>query len=131
MLLAITTTGAELAVLAALADEFHDFVHFAGLFGWIAAAYGLGNTGVQVVLHDEFLYPADGGKDRAGLGEDIHAIAVFVDHFANASNLSFNTAEPVERFALLCFVHHSVAAIVAKCRVQVNCFMDILYRGML
>jgi hypothetical protein len=76
-------------------DEFQEFVVHGFGFRFFGAAEGLGGAVVQVVAHQVAGYAAKRFLDAGDLGDDVGAVAVVFDHFLQAANLAFDSAQAV------------------------------------
>lgn len=77
-------------------QQIHKLRHLAPLVGLVAGCNGVLDAMGDMVAQNILLDPIQCGLNRIDLGDDIDAIAVFIDHFCDASNLSF---DPVQLFA--------------------------------
>ena len=73
-------------------EDFLDF-HF-GIFG-IPGIEGILDTVLEVGFKDPKLDFFKGALDSPKLGNDIHAIAAFLDHLLETSHLSFDLLQTV------------------------------------
>ena len=59
----------------------------------------------QVIAERLLLDLVEGGTQRANLGHNLDAIAVFLDHARHAADLTLNAAKPRELGFLQFFIH--------------------------
>src|SRR5690606_6803970 len=64
---------------------------------------------VQVILEDLALDPREGRADGAGLGQDVDAIAIILDHAGHAAHLSLDAVQAVEQGGLVVAVQGGVS----------------------
>ena len=64
------------------------------MFFPILALQAVGDAGFQVVADDQLADPAQGLVDGRDLGQDIEAVLLFLDHFAQAAELAFDNCQP-------------------------------------
>lgn len=76
-----------------LVDEFEQFfVHGGGLF-FFAAPQGLGGTMIQMIFHQVAGNAAQSFLHGSDLRDDVRTIAVFFDHFLEATHLPFDATK--------------------------------------
>lgn len=74
-------------------NQSNQFVVHRGRSLGIAAADGLGGTVLEMILHQISGHAAQGFLHGGDLDDDVRAVAVILDHFLQAANLAFNSAE--------------------------------------
>jgi len=72
----------------------------ASVSAFFSAPEGLGGAMAQMILHQVARYPAQRFLNGSDLGDDVRAIAVFLNHFLQAADLPFDAAEAI----LICFL---------------------------
>ena len=76
-------------------QELEDFLDFCfSIFG-IPGVEGILDTVLEVGFYDPELNFFNGALDSPKLGNDIHAVASFLDHLLETSNLSFDLPQTV------------------------------------
>src|SRR5690348_9668494 len=76
-------------------DEFFD-----DLFS-SPTGHSLRDTGMQMAVHQESLELLNGLAHRIGLPQDIHAILILFNHFADSAQVSLNVIEPLENLLFI------------------------------
>jgi hypothetical protein len=77
-----------------LVEEFREFVVGSLGFSFIARPQRLSGTVLEMVLHENPLYRAQGLMDGGHLHQHVRAIALFFHHLLDTSDLSLNAPEP-------------------------------------
>ena len=82
--------------------ELEQLVKFLDDLRVAALAETLGHTAGEVALQQQRVKLVEGPLDRVGLLEDVHAVLVRLDHFADALEVALDRGQPLERVVLLC-----------------------------
>jgi len=77
-------------------NYFHELVDLLTPLFLVSVLDRVGNAMRDVITQDLILNPVEGGFDSLELGDDVDAVAVFLDHTGDAAHLAFNAAEPTE-----------------------------------
>ena len=71
-------------------EEIHQFGHFSALISFVARGDGVLDTMGDMIAQDVVFDAVQRSLYRVNLGDDVNAITVFIDHFGDASNLTFD-----------------------------------------
>ena len=84
----------------------HDFGNLLALFMLVAAGNGVFDAMTHMITHD-FLFGAAEGRPYGGnLGDNVNAVAVFLDHAHDAADLALDAAQSFQDRSF-CFLSHS------------------------
>src|SRR5260370_4543014 len=76
-------------------DQFEKLVVHGFRLCLFSAPEGLGGAMAQMIFHQVARYAAQRFLNGSDLGDDVRAIAVFLDHFLQATDLPFDAAEAI------------------------------------
>jgi hypothetical protein len=91
---ALPVCNALFAALAAgAAEHLHQLTNLLALIGLVAGLDSVFHATGNVSAQEFFLDARQGGANSRDLRHDVDAIAVFIDHFCKAANLTFNAVD--------------------------------------
>src|SRR5258708_18622047 len=87
-------------------DQFEKLVVHGFCLCFFSALEGLGGAMAQMIFHQVARYAAQRFLNGSDLGDDVRAIAVFLDHFLPTTDLPFAAPQAI----LICFRHAGASA---------------------
>src|SRR5919206_5014500 len=79
----------------------HDVDYFLDVLLGVTVLRGGPHAALDMVLEDEHRERVDGGTERAGLLEDVHAVFLALDHPSDAADLALDPCEPPHELRLV------------------------------
>src|SRR5215813_7624783 len=102
-----SSSPSPVALAVRAADHIHQFPDLLPLVGLVAAGDGVLDAMGHMVAQHLLLDAAERGAHRGDLRDDVDAVAVLVDHFRQAPNLTLDPAESLLNGCLDVFSHLS------------------------
>ena len=84
----------------------HDFGNLLALFVLVAAGNGVFDAMAHMITHDFLFGAAERRPHGRNLGDNINAVAVFLNHADDATDLALNAAQSFQDRSF-CFFSHS------------------------
>ena len=86
-------------------QNIHDFGNLLALFAFVAAGDGVFDAVAHMVPQNFLFGAAECGAHGGNLGDNVNAVAVFLDHAEQAANLALNATEPFQHGGFGFFLH--------------------------
>lgn len=78
------------------AEHVDDLGYFLSLIGFVPTRNGVLDAVSHMIAQDFFLGTPESCPDSRNLSHKINAVAILLDHARETSDLTFNTAEPLQ-----------------------------------